>query len=108
MSGTTYSTGALRQIVPLQTVPAQVLNTTLNGQYCQINVYQRTTGLFVDVGLNGLLVVGGILALDRNWIIRDFYRGFLGDITFWDSQGTEDPDWTGIGQRFFLGYWPPV
>jgi hypothetical protein len=97
---------ALRQIVPLLAVPAQTLTTTLNGQYTQINVYQRRTGLFVDVGVTGALIIAGVIALDRNWIVRDAYLGFVGDLAFWDSQGLQDPDYTGLNSRYFLGYWP--
>jgi hypothetical protein len=96
---------AIRMIIPIQAVPAQRLATLVNWQSIELNIYQRYTGLYVDVGLNGLLVIGGVLALDRNKIVRDTYRNFIGDIAFWDSQGTQDPDYTGLGTRFFLGYW---
>ena len=93
-------------IVPLQAVPAQTMVTMLNGQSVRLNVYQRTTGLFVDVGINDALVIAGVIALDRNWIVRDLYRGLIGDLAFWDSMGTEDPIYTGLQSRYFLGYWP--
>jgi hypothetical protein len=104
MSGT-VTLATVRMIVPLNTVPSQVLNTVLNGQYCQINVYTRSTGLYVDIGMNGLTIIGGVIAQDRNRIVREPYRGFIGDIAFWDSIGTTDPFWQGIGSRFWLGYW---
>jgi hypothetical protein len=94
-----------RAVIPLQAVPAQTLTCQLMGQNTQINVYQKTTGLFVDVGLDNALIIAGVLAYDRNRIVRDVYRGFSGDIAFWDSQGTDDPYYTGIGIRWFLGYW---
>jgi hypothetical protein len=106
MSG--FTTFTTRLIVPLLTIPAQVLTVTLNGQNCNINVYQRTTGLFVDLGINNQLIIGGVLAHDRVKIVRDAYFGFQGDLAFWDSQGTQDPDWTGLSQRYFLGYFYPT
>jgi hypothetical protein len=104
--GNTIAT--LRLIVPLLAEPAQVLTVELNGQNCDIAVYQRTTGLYVDLGINGVLVIGGVIARDRIRIVRDAYLGFIGDLAFWDSQGTSDPDWTQLNTRYFLGYFFPV
>lgn len=95
----------MRLIVPLDTVPNQTLSTTLNGQLVRLNVYQRTVGLFVDVALNDVLLIGGVIALDRNLIVRSKYLGFIGDLAFFDVQGFADPQWAFFGQRFFLGYW---
>jgi hypothetical protein len=91
-------------IVPLLTTPSQTLSVELNDQNTNINVYQRSTGLYVDVGINAGLIIAGVLALDRNRIVRDGYLGFTGDLAFWDSQGTKDPDWTGLNTRYYLGY----
>jgi hypothetical protein len=106
MSGFVIAT--TRQIIPLRAVPSQVLSVQLQNQNCNLNVYQRTTGLYVDLGINGVLVIGGVLALDRVRIVRDGYLGFVGDLAFWDSQGLDDPDWTGLNTRYFLGYFFPV
>jgi|SRR5215472_5155838 len=106
MPGTVTAT--LRAIVPLLAVPAQVLTVTLNNQGTNINVYQRTTGLYVDVGINNQLIIAGVIAHDRNKIVRDDYLGFIGDLAFWDSQGTSDPQWPYLGTRYFLGYFYPT
>jgi hypothetical protein len=95
----------LRQIIPVQTVPAQTFNIVLNDQHCRINIYTRTTGLYVDIGRDNVLIIGGVLAHDRNWIVREAYFGFLGDIAFWDTQGINDPEWQGLNTRYYLGYW---
>jgi hypothetical protein len=105
---TGFVTATLRAVVPLLTLPSQRLTVQLNGQSCDINVYQGIAGLYVDLGVNGSLVIGGVIAYDRNKIVRDPYLGFVGDIAFWDSQGTQDPDWTGLNQRYYLGYFYPT
>src|SRR5215469_1057381 len=92
----------MRLVVPLLTVPSQILPILLNGQNCNSNVYQRTTGLYVDLGVDQQLIIAGVLALDRVKIVRDAYLGFTGDLAFWDSQGGQDPDWTGLNTRYFL------
>lgn len=97
-----------RAVIPLLQVASQILTVQLNGQNCNINVYQRTTGLYVDLGISGQLIIGGVIAHDRCKIVRDPYLGFIGDLAFWDSQGTNDPDWTGLNSRYYLGYFYPT
>ena len=108
ISSSELTPATTRMIVPLVAHPAQMLTVGLNGQSCNLNIYQRTTGLYIDLGVNGKLIIGGVIAHDRCRIVRDLYRGFLGDLAFWDSQGTQDPDWTGLGSRYYLGYFAPT
>ena len=101
------------QLVPLIAKPAQLINVLLGGQNCQIKVYQKSTGLFVGVYINDVLVKGGTIAQNLNRIIRAAYLGFAGDLIFFDTQsamqadGTllgTDPDYTGLGSQFLLLY----
>lgn len=92
------------QVVPTQVLPNQTLQVQLGGQSCTIDVYQTAFGLFVDVYVGTALVIGGVIAEDRNRIVRSRYLGFIGDLAFVDSQGGEDPVYTGLGTRFFLLY----
>jgi hypothetical protein len=34
--------------------------------------------------------------------------GFIGDLIFIDTQGTSDPNYTGLGSRFLLAYLSPT
>lgn len=92
------------KIVPLVAVASQTLTVQLGGQPCRINVYQKSTGLYVDLYVSDQLIIGGVLALDRNRIVRSAYLGFLGDLEFADTQGREDPVSTGLGSRFLFCY----
>ncbi len=94
-------------VIPLQPLPAQTVDVVLNEQPVTVFVYQRSTGLYVDLDLNHVLVIGGVIAHDRNRIVRSTYLGFVGDIAFVDTQGSSDPDYTGLGDRFILGYFFP-
>lgn len=91
-------------IIPLQAVPNQVVNVQLAGQPCTINVYQLVGGLFIDLLVNGQLVIGGVICQNLNRIVRDLYLGFIGDLTFIDNQGASDPIYTGLAARFSLAY----
>lgn len=79
----------------------------LSGQLCTINLYQRSTGLYIDLTSDSVAIVFGVLCQDRNRIVRDAYLGFVGDLAFIDNDGTDDPDYTGLGSRFSLAYIEP-
>ena len=95
-------------IVPIQPVPSQYVTVTLNSQICQLNIYQKAFGLFMDVRVNNILIIGGVLCENLNRIVRSFYLGFIGDFIWFDNQGTDDPDYTGLGTRFSLAYLDPA
>lgn len=92
------------KIIPLQAVPSQTVQVSLAGQPCKINVYQMDSGLYCDLFVNNVMILGGIICQDRNRIVRDAYFGFVGDLGFIDTQGTQDPDYTGLGSRYNLAY----
>lgn len=94
-------------VVPLQAVSSQTLSVTLSGQACKINVYQKSTGLYVDLYVNDKLIVGGVIGLNGVPIVGDTYFGFTGDLGFIDTQGTDDPDSSGLGSRWLLVYAQP-
>lgn len=96
------------QIVPLQAVPSQKVSVTLGGQACLIWVYQRSTGLYLDLSINDAGVIVGALCENRNRIVRSAYLGFAGDLAFLDTQGNDDPSYAGIGTRFSLAYFAPA
>jgi hypothetical protein len=85
-------------------VPAQALTVQLNGQYVQVNIRQLSTGLFADVLLSNSPVAQGVVCEDRCRIVRAPYTGFVGDLAFADTQGSDNPSWPGLGTRFQLLY----
>lgn len=95
-------------IVPLKAIPSQTIQVDLDGQAAQIDVYQKNTGLFVDLYVNNVLVIGGVAALNLNLIVRSAYLGFSGDLIFSDQQGSSDPVYSGLGSRFLLCYLEPA
>jgi hypothetical protein len=94
-------------IVPLAPLPSQTVTVPLGGQDCRIDVYAKTTGVFLDLYVSGVLIVGGAICRDRVRIVRDAYLGFAGDLGFYDTQGRDDPSSAGIGGRFLLAYIEP-
>lgn len=92
------------QTIPLQAVPSQTTSAALGGKNCAMKIYQKERGLFFDMSIDGEAIVSGILALDANKLICREYLGFEGNLIFLDTQGNDDPYYTGLGTRFVLTY----
>jgi hypothetical protein len=91
-------------IIPLQAAPSQILNTVLAEQAVTLRVYQRFYGLFIDLLVDDVLIVGGVICQNLNRIVRSVYLAFDGDFIFIDNQGETDPVYTGLGIRYSLAY----
>lgn len=92
--------------IPLAAVPSQTLSVNLGGQSCQIAIYQKETGVFLDLARDNIAIVTGAICRDRVSVVREEYRTFAGLVGFVDTQGESDPDYTGFGTRYQLAYIP--
>jgi hypothetical protein len=97
------------QDIPLSPKPSQSLQVALNGQSCVLEIYQLDYGLFINVYMNDKIIVGGQICQNLNRIVRDSIAaisapGFVGDFFFYDTEGTDDPIYTGLGKRFKLDF----
>lgn len=92
------------QEIPLQPIPSQITKVVLGTQNCQINIYQKAQGLFVDVNSNGVDIVTAVIARDAVPLVCREYAGFSGNLLFIDSQGASDPTSDALGSRFSLVY----
>lgn len=90
--------------IPLAAIPSQVVSITLGTQACRIQVYQKSTGLYLDLYVNDTPIVLGALCLNATPLVQDTYFGFVGDLGWGDTQGEDDPDYTGLAGRFQL-FW---
>lgn len=89
-------------VIPLQAVASQMLNVSLDGVPCTFKVYQKGVHLYMDITRNRVPIITGALCRDRSRVIRCAYRGFTGDVYFVDSQGEQDPHYSGLGSRWVL------
>ena len=94
-------------VIPLIATPAQQVQTNVGGQNVLLDVRQLRYGLFMTVYKDDALVVAGVICHDRCLIIRSAYFGFSGDFMFADTQGSSDPDYTGLGDRWELVWLDP-
>lgn len=90
--------------VSLESVKEQTVNVALNQQQCAIRLVQRDSGIYMDMNLNGNPIIQGVPCWYANKMVRYSYLGFSGDLVFLDTQGTSDPYYTGLGERFKLFY----
>ncbi len=91
--------------IPIQPVPSQQLFVVLGGQNCAINIYQKGCRVYADLTSNGSIMC--IAALAHNAVSLDAcnaYDGFQGNLYFIDTQGVDDPQYTGFGSRWQLVY----
>jgi hypothetical protein len=91
-------------VIPLQPVPAQQIAVDLGNQPCTVTVYQKLSGLYMDLAVNDDPIVTGVICENKNRIVRSAYLGFTGDFIFVDSQGSSDPTFDGLGSRYTLTY----
>jgi hypothetical protein len=90
--------------IPLTPDPSLTFSVTLGGQTCKVELAQRLTGVYMDLYVGDQPIVQGAVCLDRVRIVRYGYLGFVGDLAFIDTQGTNDPHFSGFGGRFTLVY----
>jgi hypothetical protein len=93
--------------IPIASTPSQTLNVTLGAQSCKINLYQKSTGVYLDLSIDNAPIITAVLCLDRVKLVRHKYLGFIGSLAFVDTQGKTDPDYTGFGARYVLIYLEP-
>ncbi len=92
------------QTVTLQPIKAQELTVTLSGVPVMLRIYQRSNGLYADVGVNNQWKALGVICLNGNKLVRYSYLGLPGDLFFVDTKGDVDPVYDGLGDRFKLFY----
>lgn len=68
--------------IVLSPVKAQQFTVTLGAQVCTIRLNQRTTGMYIDITVNGEPCLYGVLCLNNNRIVRYGYLPFQGDLFF--------------------------
>ena len=91
--------------IPLIAVASQRVSVVLADQNVQLNVFQKTDCMYVDVSMDGDSIVRTKAARNRSrLLLATTYRGFVGDLVWVDTLGDEQPYYTGIGSRWFLLY----
>lgn len=93
------------QLIPLDAIPSQTLSIVLAGQNCQIAVDTLSTGMYFTLTADGRSICINTICRNSQLLLEDRrYLGFVGDFAFIDINGDADPEFAGLGSRWFLLY----
>jgi hypothetical protein len=88
--------------IPLMAVPSQRLQTKIDGKTYSLTLTQRTTGMFIDVYVDGVAVCLGVVCIDRAPITS---LGFDGAFVFIDNTNSSaNPEYSLLNDSVFLYY----
>ncbi len=94
----------MSQTIPLQPVPSQSISFVVAGQNCQAKIYTAGGQMFADVQAGGVSLVSCVILRDAVPIVCRDYAGFVGNLVMIDTQGGDDPQYSGLGSRWQLVY----
>lgn len=92
------------QEITLTQEKSQSFSITLADQACVIRLFQGYAGIYMDLTLNNVPIMQGVLCLNNNKMVKYKYLGFRGDLFFCDQQGNQDPTYDGLSTRYKLFY----
>ena len=94
----------MKYIIPLDAVPNQIFNIDLNGQQCTFEFISRDAYMYMNLTLNNNKVIDGMICLNKVDLVQ--YKGskFIGRLYFEDTQGSLDPLYYGLNDRWLLVY----
>lgn len=92
------------QTIPLLRIPSQTIQVVLGNQTCSLAVYVKNQCMFFDMAVNGVQVASAIQVSNLVNVVPTAYLGFTGWLLFMDTQGEDDPVYTGLGTRWQLLY----
>ena len=94
----------MMQQINLQSVPSQQLQIVLDGQNCVISIYVKNQCMLFDLSVGGTQIAYAVQCKNLVSLVPTAYLGFAGWLLFFDTQGTSDPIYTGLGTRWVLLY----
>lgn len=90
--------------IPIQQIPDQEFLIDLSGQKCEIHLYQRFRYIYMDLTVDDKILYQGKICLNGVDLVDSSYLNFKGQLKFVDTQGEDDPYYTGFDERWFLTY----
>lgn len=91
--------------IPLSPIPSQQFQIVLDEQDCDITVYTRNTGLYLDLEVEGQAVQNGAIVIEGVSIIQAPNSVFSGSLVLHDLWGEDNPEYTGLNDRWILAYY---
>ena len=97
------------ETLSIQAVANQTFQVTLNDQDCSIRLYTRNLPdgaepLYMDLYVSDVAIFYGVICRDGVVLPLYDYLDFEGGLLFVDLQGSTDPQYEGLGDRYRLLY----
>jgi len=92
------------ETIPVQQIPDQEFEITLGGQECKIRIFQRFRYCYMDLIVDDKTLFQGRICLNNVDLVKESYFNFNGELKFIDTQGENDPYYTGFNERWYLVY----
>ena len=92
------------KVIPLQATPSQVFSILLEGQNCEMQIFQKGVSMYMTLTVNNQTLLSTVICRNLVKIVRYGYLGFVGNLVFIDTQGDSDPTYEGLGSRYQLIY----
>lgn len=89
-------------IIPLSQIPNQTFNINLNGQECEFKFITRGVFMYMDLTVDGEVIINGQICLNNVDLIQYKHLKFNGRLFFTDTQGSLDPLYYGLNERWLL------
>lgn len=90
--------------IPLSKDPNQTFITELNGKICEFEIVSRYGYTFMNLTVDGNVQFNGIICQNRTNLLQYKHYTLQGELMFIDTQGNNDPEADGFGERYFLIY----
>lgn len=92
--------------IDLEQHPNQSFSFPIEGYVYTIHIYTRGDHLYMDVTDGDEPISMGNICLNRTYVLQHNTK-FYGNFTFLDFLGSDEPQWWGLNNRFFLVYFTP-
>lgn len=90
--------------IPLSQIPNQIVSAVVNDQAFQIEVRQLGGSIFTTTTVDGELIASTVRAV-ANGSITPWPSSAVNTQVIWvDTQGEDDPQYTGLGDRWVLAF----
>lgn len=94
--------------IPVRATPNQSFQVLLEGQNCTIRLYSRAIEdiehLFMDLAIDQTVIFAGVICQDMERLKLYPIWPFSGQLVFVDMNGDDEPEWSGLGERWKLLY----
>lgn len=96
----------MTEVIPLDAVPFQRLSVVLDGQNCVLTCRQLGDALYLSLECDQVPIFENELVNRMMEMPAHSTPDFLGRLMMVDTQGREQPNYAGLGSRFFLLFKP--